>query len=405
MKDRRLQKTLIQMILLMSGAILAVFLISHFVTIKIQQQNAQRNAEIIALISEKYELSQEDVIELLQQDSIQLSPKGQEILMKYGMDYQDETIIGNYQQVEFMLISVFLVFMVLFCAIAFFINYWYLLGVDRSIDNISEYINRLLNKDYDLDIIDNDESSLSSLKNDIYKVTVMMKEQNELLKQDKMYLANNLADISHQLKTPLTSMLLMSDLLESDDLTMEERKKFLNVIKNQLHRIEWLVSSLLKMAKLDAKTIVFKKERIRAQQFINKAIEPILMLMEEKEQHFVVEGDNPILHFDVNWTSEAFVNILKNCSEHTPKGGLLKVEVIDTAMYTEFEISDNGEGIDAKDLPFIFERFYRASQSNSDSVGIGLAMAYSIITSQEGTISVQSKLHQGTTFFVRFFKQ
>ena len=242
------------------------------------------------------------------------------------------------------------------------------------------------------------------MKNDIYKVTVMMKEQNEVLKQDKMYLANNLADISHQLKTPLTSMLIMSDLLENDDLSLEERRKFLGVIKSQLHRIEWLVSSLLKMAKLDAKTIVFKKERIRAHQFLNKAIEPILMLMEEKQQQFIIEGDNPIMCFDINWTSEAFVNILKNCSEHKQAGGTLRAEVFDTAMYTEFILSDNGEGIDAKDLPFIFERFYRASKSNSDSVGIGLAMAYSIITSQEGTISVRSKLNEGTAFSVRFFK-
>ena len=404
MKDRRLRRTLIQMIAVMCAAIAAVFFVAHYATVKIQQQNAQRNAQIVAVVSEKYDLSQEEVIELLQQDSFELSEQGEEILAMYGMDYNDNSLIGSYKQIEFMLISVFLVLMVLFCIALFLLNYWYLLGLDHAIGNISEYINRLLNKDYDLDIIDNDEGSLSSLKNDIYKVTVMMKEQNEVLKQDKMYLANNLADISHQLKTPLTSMLIMSDLLENDDLSLEERRKFLGVIKSQLHRIEWLVSSLLKMAKLDAKTIVFKKERIRAHQFLNKAIEPILMLMEEKQQQFIIEGDNPIMCFDINWTSEAFVNILKNCSEHTQAGGTLRAEVFDTAMYTEFILSDNGEGIDAKDLPFIFERFYRASKSNSDSVGIGLAMAYSIITSQEGTISVRSKLNEGTAFSVRFFK-
>lgn len=405
MKDRRLRKTLIRMIFVMCVAIVAVFFVAHYATLEIQKQSAQKNAQIIAAVSEHYPLSQEAVIEILQSDSIELDQKGEMILAKYGMDYHDESVIGIYRQIEFLLITVFLVLIVLFCIAIFLLDYWYLLGLDQSISNISEYINRLLNKDYDLDIIDNDEGSLSSLKNDIYKVTVMMKEQNELLKQDKMYLANNLADISHQLKTPLTSMLLMSDLLENEELSNEERNQFLGVIKSQLHRIEWLVSSLLKMAKLDAKTIVFKKERIRAHQFIHKAVEPIGMLIKEKEQHLIIEGDNPIMVFDVNWTSEAFVNILKNCSEHTPVGGTLKAEVFDTAMYTEFVLSDNGEGIDAKDLPFIFERFYRASKSNSDSVGIGLAMSYSIITSQEGTISVKSKVNEGTAFSVRFFKQ
>ncbi len=233
----------------------------------------------------------------------------------------------------------------------------------------------------------------------------MMKEQNELLKQDKMLLANNLADISHQLKTPLTSMLLMSDLLDSDELTKEERKEFLRVIKSQLKRIEWLVSSLLKLSKLDAKTIEFKKDQIHAHDLLRKAIEPVYMMIETKDQQYLVSGDNPLIETDVNWTCEAFVNILKNCSEHTPQGGILKAEVFDTVMYTEFVLSDNGVGIDAKDLPFIFDRFYRCSTVSKESVGIGLAMAYSIITGQDGTISVQSVLNQGTSFSIRFYKK
>ena len=233
----------------------------------------------------------------------------------------------------------------------------------------------------------------------------MMKEQNELLKQDKMLLANNLADISHQLKTPLTSMLLMSDLLDSDELTKEERKEFLRVFKSQLKRIEWLVSSLLKLSKLDAKTIEFKKDQIHAHDLLRKAIEPVYMMIETKDQQYLVSGDNPLIETDVNWTCEAFVNILKNCSEHTPQGGILKAEVFDTVMYTEFVLSDNGVGIDAKDLPFIFDRFYRCSTVSKESVGIGLAMAYSIITGQDGTISVQSVLNQGTSFSIRFYKK
>lgn len=403
LKDRRLKQTLISIVVLMVLAISAVMVCSYTLTQQLQRQQQQQKAAMIGLIAEKYELSQSGIIEFMQSD-IMYADEGAIILEKYGMEEIKEIDVA-YENFFQSMISTFLILIALFSVGIFILLYLYLKRLDNTIVNISTYINRLLNKDYALDIIDNDEGTLSSLKNDIYKVTVTMKEQNEMLKQDKMYLANNLADISHQLKTPLTSMLLMSELLEGDDLSADERKKFLDVIKNQLHRIEWLVSSLLKMAKLDAKTIAFKKEKITTDQLLQKSIEPISMLLAEKNQTFEIIGDKGIVELDLNWTSEAFVNILKNCSEHTPVGGQLKAKVFDTVMYTEFVLSDNGEGIEQKDLPFIFERFYRASKSSKDSVGIGLAMAYSIITSQDGTISVHSKVNEGTSFSIHFYKK
>lgn len=405
MKDRRLRQTLILLVLALTVTVGMVFFLASKSVNFIERQQIRRNAEIIGLIAEKYPDAQEEVIKLFQSEYLSTSELGEEIFKKYGMDFSSGNIIGNYQETQLYIVSIFLVLIAFFCFAVFFIFYFYLKQMDNSLINISEYINRLLNKDYALDIIDNDEGTLSSLKNDIYKVTVMMKEQNEMLKQDKMLLANNLADISHQLKTPLTSMLLMSDLLDSDGLTKDERKEFLRVIKSQLKRIEWLVSSLLKLSKLDAKTIEFKKDQIHAYDLLHKAIEPVYMMIETKDQQFQVLGDNPLIETDVNWTCEAFVNILKNCSEHTQEGGILKAEVFDTVMYTEFVLSDNGVGIDAKDLPFIFDRFYRCSTVSKESVGIGLAMAYSIITGQDGTISVQSVLNQGTSFSIRFYKK
>ena len=405
MKDRRLRQTLILLVLALTVTVGMVFFLASKSVNFIERQQIRRNAEIIGLIAEKYPDAQSEVIKLFQSEHLSTSELGEEIFQKYGMDFASGNIVGNYREAQLYIVSIFLVLIALFCFAVFFIFYFYLKRMDNSLINISEYINRLLNKDYALDIIDNDEGTLSSLKNDIYKVTVMMKEQNELLKQDKMLLANNLADISHQLKTPLTSMLLMSDLLDSDELTKEERKEFLRVIKSQLKRIEWLVSSLLKLSKLDAKTIEFKKDQIHAHDLLRKAIEPVYMMIETKDQQYLVSGDNPLIETDVNWTCEAFVNILKNCSEHTPQGGILKAEVFDTVMYTEFVLSDNGVGIDAKDLPFIFDRVYRCSTVSKESVGIGLAMAYSIITGQDGTISVQSVLNQGTSFSIRFYKK
>lgn len=405
MKDRRLRQTLVFMIGCISIAIALVFFLSYRSVLFIQQQQLFRNAQIIGAVAEQYPLAQEDVIMIFQADNLAQSELGEEILSKYGMDYTNDQIIGNYQASYYYVVSIFLVLIALFSFSIFFILYLYLKRLDNSLENISQYINRLLNKDYSMDIIDNDEGTISALKNDVYKVTVLMKEQNEVLKQDKMLLANNLADISHQLKTPLTSMMVMSDLLEGDELSSEDRAKFTGVIKNQLQRIEWLVTSLLKLSRLDANTVEFKRDKILASDLLNKAIEPVFLLIQQKQQRFVIYGDNPFVLLDVNWTCEAFVNIIKNCSEHTPAGGTLKAEVFDTVMYTEFVLSDNGEGIDPKDLPFIFERFYRCSAVSKESVGIGLAMAYSIITNQEGTIRVNSKRNVGTSFSIRFYKK
>lgn len=399
--DKRLRKLLVSIIITMTLAIASVFLVSSWLNRDLQRQTNEINANLIGYLSETYDLNENDVIAILTEQSTQYSEKGAEILEKYGMN-DDEVVDHSFQN---KITAAFAAIILVFTALVFLIVYFYLLRLDSSISNISKYINRLLNKDYALDIIDNDEGSLSALKNDIYKITVMLKEQNEVLKQDKMQLANNLADISHQLKTPLTSMLIMSDLLQNEDLSKADRKKFLEVIRSQLKRIEWLVSSLLKMAKLDAKTVEFKKEKIYADDLILKAVEPVNMLIKDKNQQFILCGDNPILEIDINWTSEALLNILKNCCEHTPVRGQLKAEIFDSVMYTEIVISDNGEGISSKDLPFIFERFYRASKSSDDSVGIGLAMSYSILTSQEASVHVRSRLNVGTAFSIRFYKQ
>ena len=240
--DKRLRKLLVSIIITMTLAIASVFLVSSWLNRDLQQQTNEINANLIGYLSETYDLNENDVIAILTEQSTQYSEKGAEILEKYGMN-DDEVVDHSFQN---KITAAFAAIILVFTALVFLIVYFYLLRLDSSISNISKYINRLLNKDYALDIIDNDEGSLSALKNDIYKITVMLKEQNEVLKQDKMQLANNLADISHQLKTPLTSMLIMSDLLQKEDLSKADRKKFLEVIRSQLKRIEWLVSSLLK---------------------------------------------------------------------------------------------------------------------------------------------------------------
>jgi signal transduction histidine kinase len=276
----------------------------------------------------------------------------------------------------------------------------------REISKLSSYLKRISNGDYSLDLRDNHEGELSILKSDIYKVTLMLSENSSILKEDKVKLMNAISDISHQLKTPLTSMMVMADLLSRSKLSEEKRVEFTRNIRIQLERMEWLVSSLLKLSKIDAGTVQFKKDPISIPRLIQKSVEAVLIPMDIKEQSLSIVGDeNVSLLGDFNWTVEALINILKNCVEHTEEAGVITIHFSENPLYSEIEISDTGKGISKKDLPYIFKRFYRGENAGEDSVGIGLAMAYSIITSQNGDIQVSSEKGIGTRFQIRFYKQ
>jgi signal transduction histidine kinase len=275
----------------------------------------------------------------------------------------------------------------------------------KDIERLSGYLRKIYSGDYSLDIRDNVEGELSILKNEIYKVTLILSKQAELLKTEKEQLADAISDISHQLKTPLTSMTVMTDLLNKDNLAPEKRKEFTKNLELSLKRMEWLLTSLLKLAKLDAGTVKFKKELVEVGDLLGQVTRPLLIPMELKEQKLTVRGEAGITFLgDKGWTAEALINILKNCIEHTQNGGEITISFEENPIYTEIIIKDNGDGIDKEDLPFIFKRFYRGKNASEDSVGIGLAMAKSIITSQGGDVSVSSEKQEGSSFCVKFYK-
>jgi signal transduction histidine kinase len=275
----------------------------------------------------------------------------------------------------------------------------------RDIERLSGYLRKIYSGDFSLDIRDNEEGELSILKSEIYKVTLILSKQADMLKDEKVQLANALSDISHQLKTPLTSMFMMTDLLSNNELKPEKRIEFTKILEQQLERMEWLLNSLLKLSKIDAGAVEFKKEPILISDLIHQSVKPLLIPIELKEQNLVVDL-NPTASFtgDFNWTAEAIINIVKNCMEHTPGKGTITIYSDENPLYTEIRISDNGCGIDKENLPFIFKRFYKGKNAGEESVGIGLAMAKSIITGQNGDISVSSQKNQGTQFSIKFYK-
>ncbi len=289
---------------------------------------------------------------------------------------------------------------VLMWIVFFMYHHWRYIQLAR----LSETLRRVSLGHYELDIQDNQEGELSILKSELYKVTLRLREANELLKQEKQYLADAISDISHQLKTPLTSMRMMNELLANPNLEEPTRLMFISQNKTQLDRLQWLVSSLLKFAKLDTKTADFKSEIFSVKTLIQYAIEPLMIPLEIKEQQFIVQGNECQVVGDFHWTVEALTNIFKNAIEHTDVGGMIQVTIEENPIYTEIIIKDNGEGIDKEDLPYLFKRFYRGKNANRDSVGIGLALAKSIINEQNGNILVESIQGEGTTFKLKFYK-
>lgn len=273
----------------------------------------------------------------------------------------------------------------------------------KRLKQIEIYVNNILNNKDTFDIRDYNEDYISRLKNDIYKITILLKEEKESSLKEKKDLEIILSDISHQLKTPLTSMYVINDLLLDEKLDSKKRKEILNKNKAQLERIEWLVSSLLKISRLDSGVIKIKKSNYSSLELINKALEPLLIPSEIKNQKIIIDVHDIKIDIDFNWIREALINIIKNAIEHTPNNGTIQIIMKDNPIYVEFNIIDDGVGISDKDLPHIFERFYKVN-SKSESIGIGLNMTKKIIELSGGDIRVKSELNKGTTFTIKLYK-
>ena len=273
----------------------------------------------------------------------------------------------------------------------------------KRISDLATDINKLLHGDNAISLENYSEGELGILHSEIYKMTVRLREQQQKLMNDKVYLADSIADISHQIRTPLTSINLLVQFLSEPNLTDERRQQLTHELYGLLSRIEWLITTLLKISKLDAGTVQFKEEKISMEQLINKSCAPILVPIELRGQELVINTAGEF-NGDISWTCEAIGNIVKNCMEHTPEGGKIEIEATENALYTEILIKDNGTGIAKEDMPHIFERFYKGKDSDDKSFGVGLALSRMIITSQKGTVKAENRKPSGAMFSIRFYK-
>ena len=331
---------------------------------------------------------------------------GKAELLKYGININDTIAISEIEKQMDINLILNIALLLVFSIVWFFILIIYLQKRDNKINQITKYINEIRNKKYDLDINENSEDELSNLKNELYKITVMLKEESENSQKDKENLKISVQDISHQLKTPLTSITIMLDnLKDNPEMNSDIRQKFIFVLSKQIDWINWLVISMLKISKLEAGVEEFQTENINFSKFLKEIIKNLEIPIEVKNQNVVISGkDNAQFIGDYKWEQEAITNIIKNCVEHNKEIANIYINFEENNLFSKISIRDEGEGIDKKDLKHIFERFYKGKNSSDNSVGIGLALAKNIIEKDNGMISCNSELGKGTEFVIKYMK-
>lgn len=372
----------------------------------IKDKVIENNQAIIGqIISQRPEVEEEIIDIITQGNSKENINLGKEILAKYN--YGNNLSLTNEPIIKESMSKIFIIFLILICfvlIVSLILAILYFRKIYKDIKDMTDYVyNSSEGRNFDMKNR-NQEGQIGLLKTELIKMINILKEKVELLNNEKIFLNEVISDISHQLKTPMTSLIILNDLMY-EDLPKETKIEFLDKIKSQLNRMEWLIKSMLKLSKVEAKVIDFEKKEVKVSELIKKSISPSLISMEIKNIELTVNGDENISYIgDINWSCEAFVNIIKNCIEHTDTNGKINISYEENPLYCEVVIKDSGEGIDKKDLPHIFKRFYKGKSSKDDSVGIGLAMAKSIIESQNGDIYVKSEKNKGSEFHIIFHK-
>lgn len=396
---RALIKSFIAIIL-----ILIVFGVFQYYQYKKYTNNFNNKiAQIVSEVKEKYpDLDNNEIMQIINsKENIDTN-----LFKNYGINLQDDAILienDNYFKIFLILNTTILIILSLVILIIFM---KYNNSKDEKLKEITRYIEEINNKNYKLDIEDNTEDELSILKNEVYKTTIMLKETAENSVQDKVNLKDSLSDISHQLKTPLTSITITIDnILENPEMDKETRIEFVKDIKREIINVNFLVNSILKLSKLDANSVKFINKEINLQDIVKESIKNVSVLCDLKNVEIVPKAEQDIkINCDFKWQVEAITNILKNCVEHSKDNSKIDISYEENKLYSKIEIKDYGVGIEKDDLPHIFERFYKGTNSSSESVGIGLALAKSIIESNNGYVSVESEVNKGTIFTIKYFK-
>lgn len=397
MKNKTIKKYILSLIILLILNISLIFILNRYEYKTYTKNYNDKINTIISNIKNKYpDIEESDIIEIINSEE-----DSEDILSKYGID----SITKN-DKVNNKIRIISLIIIITFDSLIILIFYLYDKNKSKKIKEITKMISKINNRQFDIDINDFNEGELSILKNEISKTTIMLRQVADNSINDKLNLKDSLGDISHQLKTPLTSITIMIDnILDNPDMDEKTRKKFLINIKREILNINFLVMSLLKLSKFDANVVKFNKESVYLKDIINESIKNVSMIKELKNITIKVSGDDNIkLLCDFKWQVESITNILKNSIEHTKEYGIVEVNYSENKLYTRILIKDNGKGIDNDDLPHIFDRFYKGKNGSNDSFGIGLSLSKTIIEKEGGSITVKSTPNIGTIFTIKYLK-
>jgi signal transduction histidine kinase len=381
-----------------------IFQICLFYQYRVYTNNFNSKIEMILVnVSSKYpDIDKNELMEIINSNTNTQT----DLFKEYGIDLKSDSVIIQNDKlfIKFSIINIGFIIALSIILLVIFIKYNK--SKDKKLQEITRYIEEINNKNYMLDIEDNTEDELSILKNEIYKTTVMLKEVAENSVKDKVNLKDSLSDISHQLKTPLTSMsIIVDNLMDNPEMDSKTRNGFIKDIRREIFNVNFLVNSLLKLSRLDANSVHFINKEVSIYEIIQEAIKNVSVLCDLKNINILVDGDKQLkINCDIKWQVEAITNILKNCVEHSKENSNIEIFFEENNVYSKIEIKDYGVGIDKEDISHIFERFYKGKISSGESVGIGLALSKSIIESNNGYIGVESEVGKGSLFTIKYFK-
>ena len=395
-----------KLIIILFTIILLFFLLNNslyiFLNNKYKINYNKKINNIIYELNNKYpELKKEDIILILNNKN----NNDENILKEYGINLENEFFDLNSEKEykKILIINNLLIILFIFNLIIIFLIYYF--KEKNRINKIIKDLEKINNKNYEINIEENEEGNLSILKNELYKTTIMLKEQAENSYNDKINLKSSLEDISHQLKTPLTSINIMLDnILDNPEMDDETKIDFITDIKRETNNINFLIQALLKLSKFDTNTVKFNNEENDLKQIINEAIKNVSVLCDLKNIKIIFNCENNLnLICDKKWQIESLTNIIKNCVEYSEENNKININVENNKIYYLIKIKDYGKEINKKDLNHIFERFYKGKNSKNDSIGIGLALSKAIIEKNNGKVWVESNENE-TIFYVQYFK-
>jgi len=403
MKNKEyLKKYLIQIMI-----IIIVFLVIFLFINKTHDREYKKNFNykinaILEVVQEKYpNITKEELVYILNSKHSEGN-----ILSDYGYDLEKDFYIdqNNKLNLKYNIVKIIILSLTFVSIIYIFVKSH--LKSDKEIEKIIKCIEKINRKNYELELDELSEDKLSILKQEIYKTTVMLKENADNSLKDKINLKNSLQDISHQLKTPLTSINIMLDnVIDNPDMDIEIRQDFIKQIKREINNITFLVQSILKLSKFEANTISFNREEVSVKKIINETVKNVSNLSDLKNVNIEIKDRcKNKLKCDYKWQVEALTNILKNAIEYSYEGNKVIIDCEDNNIYTQIKIKDFGKGMDDEDTLNIFKRFYKGKETSKDSVGIGLSLSKTIIENDNGVVMVESIKEHGTTFIIKYFR-